>query len=314
MNVIPESLRSEAGRSLGYDLYVYRSHLEVAQQDESVREGFAFAETRRPVRVIPDRFSRKWLQLRCSAYARQRSFDDKVTPDLLRAIDVTECPVTRIALTHAALTDSDWSVDRLNNEAGYAANNLAVMSARANKAKGRRTFEEVLCLARLATATDGLQPVEWMRLASMMLGPSFATAPEKAPLLPHIAPMTSPRLLLSRPQVQHVLCTWTATQSGKNRLVKAFRCANDSHASELRFCALAELVHSSGKGLDKVCDVWLSPGVMKALSHWLDSLDVAARCRVAEIARQLAGARLVAPSRLRDWHLASHGYVRGCTP
>ena len=314
MHSLPESLRSEAGRSLGYDLYVYRSHLEVVQLDASVREGFAFAEARRPARTLPDRYARKWLQLRCSAYARQRSFDDRVTPQLLRAIDVNECPVTRVTLTHAALTDCDWSVDRLNNDAGYAANNLAVMSKRANKAKGRRTFDDVLRLARLETPTDGLQPVEWMRLASMMLGPCFAAEPDKAPLLPHIAPMTSHRLLLSSQQLQHVLCTRAATQSGKNRLVKAFRWTSDSPASELRLCALAERLHSQLKDLEHPCDVWLRAGVMKALAHWLDSLDFAARGRAAEIARQMTGGHQVAPSRLQNWHLTSRGYLRGCQP
>lgn len=114
-----------------------------------------------------------------------------MTPQLVHAIDVAECPATRITPTHGRLADTDWSFDRLNNEAGYAANNLAVMSTRANMAKGRRTFDEVLQQARAETPTDGLQLVEWMQLASLMLGPCCATEPAKAPLLPHIAPMTS---------------------------------------------------------------------------------------------------------------------------
>lgn len=309
MNSFPNDVRSEAGRSLGYDLYVYRSHLEMRQLPVSVREGFAFAESRQPARAMPDRFARKWLQLRCGAYSRDRSFDDRVTPQLLRAIDVGECPVTRVRLTHGALADTDWSVDRLNNEGGYAANNLAVMSTRANQAKGRRAFDEVLQLARRETPTDGLLPVEWMRLASMMLGPCFATAPEKAPVLPHIAPMTSHRLLLASQQLQHVLCTQASTQSGKNRLIKSFRLANTLQASGLRFGALAELLHAGLKGLDHACDVWLRPGTLEAMSHWLDSLDFAARGRVAEISRQLAGGRQVAPSRLESWHLDTRGYA-----
>ena len=309
MDSIPDVARAEVGRSLGHDLYLYRSHLAVDSLDASVREGFAFAAARRHARVRPDRFARKWLQLRCNAYARGRSFDDKVTPDLLCAIDVIECPVTRIGLTHGSMTDSDWSVDRLNNEAGYAANNLAVMSTRANKAKGQRTFDEVLALARLATPTDGLSPVEWMRLASLMLGPCFATAPANAPLLPHIAPMTSHHLLLSGQQLQHVLCTQSATQAGKNRLVKAFRCANSLQVSVLRLGVLAEALHTGVKGLDHACDVWLQPGVMEALSHWLDSMDIRARGRVAEIARQLAGGRHVSSQRLQSWQLTSHGYA-----
>ncbi|RZL45334.1 MAG: hypothetical protein EOP74_01675 [Variovorax sp.] len=309
MDSIPDVARAEVGRSLGHDLYLYRSQLAVDTLDASVREGFAFAAARRPARVRPDRFARKWLQLRCNAYARGRSFDCNVTPELLSAIDLADCPVTRIGLTHGVMTDSDWSVDRLNNEAGYAANNLAVMSTRANKAKGRRTFDEVLALARSATPTHGLSPVEWMRLASMMLGPCFATAPAAAPLLPHIAPMTSHRLLLSGQQLQHVLCTKSATQAGKNRLVKAFRSANNLQVSVLRLGVLAETLHTGVKGLEHACDVWLRPGAMEALAHWLDSMDTGARGRVAEIARQLAGGLRVSSSRLESWQLGARGYA-----
>ena len=301
--------RSEAGRSLGYDLYVYRSSLELTRASQSVREGFAHAASRRPARTLPDRFARKWLQLRCNAHARGRAFDAQVTPALLRSLDVVECPITRVTLTHGALIDSDWSVDRLNNDAGYAANNLAVMSTRANAAKGSRTIDQVLQLAGGVAATDGLQPVEWMRMAAMMLGPCFATAPRLAPMLPHIVPVSSHRLLLANQQVQHVLCTMTATQAGKNRLIKAFReaCAGDSPQLKLR--VLADTVHAGRKGLVHACDVWLRADAFDALRRWRDALDDASWARVAEIARQLAGGRQVAPQRLQSWQLGSRGYA-----
>ncbi len=172
MHSIPEILHSEAGRSLGYDLYVYRSPLDVTRLPATVREGFAFAATRRPSRAMPDRFARKWLQLRCTAYARNRSFDDRVTPHWLRAIDVVACPVTGLTLTHGERSDTDWSVARLDPDAGFASGNLAVMSTRASKARGRRSVTEVLHLAGLDTPTDGLAPVEWQRLAMLMRGPA----------------------------------------------------------------------------------------------------------------------------------------------
>ncbi|MEJ7688833.1 MAG: hypothetical protein WKG52_18680, partial [Variovorax sp.] len=155
----------EAGRRLGYDLYVYRSRREIDRLPASVREGFDHAAARGPAREAPDRFTRKWLQLRTQAVVRGRSFDEQVTPLLLQKLDVAQCPVTRVALTHGELKDSDWSVDRLNNDGGYAPNNLAVMSTRANKAKGRRSFEEVQHLACLDAPSEGLQPIEWLRMA-----------------------------------------------------------------------------------------------------------------------------------------------------
>ncbi|AMM24438.1 hypothetical protein [Variovorax sp. PAMC 28711] len=168
MQCIPEVLRSETGRSLGYDLYVYRSHLEVTRLPTTVREGFAYAATRRPARAMPDRFARKWLQLRCSAYAHNRAFDEQVTSHWLRAIDVVACPVTGLTLTHGELSDSDWSVCRLDPDADYAPGNLAVMSTRARVARGRRSVDEVLQLAQRDTPIDGLLPAEWSRLATLL--------------------------------------------------------------------------------------------------------------------------------------------------
>ena len=300
---------AEAGRSLGYDLYVFRGAIDAAQFPSPVREGFAHAAARRLPRQTPDRFGRKWLQLRCNAYARGRAFDERITPAVLQAMDVAECPVTRMTLTHGQLLDSDWSVDRLNNDGGYAANNLCVMSTRANKAKGRRGFDEVLRLSQRPTATDGLEPVEGQRLAALMLGPCFAAAPQDAPLLAHAVPVTSHRLLLAAQQVQHVFCTLAASQAGKNRLVKAMRAASTSDGATWRLCTLADRVHDGLKQLDRACDVWLQPGVMEAFAHWRDAHDAAAWGRAAEAARRLAGGRQVAPCRLQSWHLGSCGYA-----
>lgn len=309
MNPIPNVVHAETGRSLGYDLYVYRGAFDATQSPNSVREGFAQAAAHAPRRKTPDRFGRKWLQLRCNAYARGRAFDERITPAVLQAMDVAECPVTRVALTHGQLLDSDWSVDRLNNDAGYAANNLAVMSVRANKAKGRRGFDEVFALAQAAVATDGLQPAEWLRLAALMLGPCFAEAPQRAPLLAHVVPVSSHRLLLAAQQIQHVFCTQAASQAGKNRLVKAMRVASGSDGAAWRLCTLADRVHDALKGLDRACDVWLEPGVMDAFVRWREAHDDAAWARAAELSRRLAGGRPVASSRLQSWHLGSRGYA-----
>lgn len=301
--------RSEAGRNLGHDLYRFRSSIELAPLPAPVREGFAHAAARRLTRTAPDRYARKWLQLRCNAYARGRAFDDRVTPQLLQALDVAECPVTRITLAHGSRTDADWSIDRLNNEAGYAANNLAVMSTRANRAKGRHGIAQVLEFAGSTEPVEGLTPLEWQRMAALMLGPCFATAPQRAPWLPHVVPVTSHRLLLASQQVQHVFCTMAATQSGKNQLVKAFRraCPQDDQLLKLR--VLADSVHANRKGLAHACDVWLCTDTMQALSRWRVALDDRSWAMAAEIARQLAGGRQVAAQRLQGWQLESGGYA-----
>jgi len=59
----------------------------------------------------------------------------QVTPNYLQQIAVTHCPITR-----ETLTEEQASIDRVRNDAGYAAGNLVMMSQRANQAKGASDF------------------------------------------------------------------------------------------------------------------------------------------------------------------------------
>jgi hypothetical protein len=97
----------------------------------------------------------------------------QVTPNFLEHIDVAVCPITGAALTHATGTEADASVDRVNNQAGYAAGNLAVMSARANQAKAAYDWRDAAGFVRQIEAgqlgqIDGLTAREWARLAALM--------------------------------------------------------------------------------------------------------------------------------------------------
>ena len=97
----------------------------------------------------PNRFVRKWLQLRLSAWRRGRVFEgQQVNPAFLRQIDVAVCPVTREVLTHGTGELSDASVDRVFNDAAYAAGNLAVMSTRANRAKAAYGVDDAMAFVR----------------------------------------------------------------------------------------------------------------------------------------------------------------------
>jgi hypothetical protein len=90
---------------------------------------------------------------------------------------VAVCPITRSTLTHASGTGSDASVDRVCNQAGYAAGNLAVMSSRANEAKADLGCRDALTVVKQLESSgldtlDGLSALQWSRLAVLM---SFAT-------------------------------------------------------------------------------------------------------------------------------------------
>lgn len=171
---------------IGWDYAAHGLRLPDHAHD-AVRQGHAAAAVHFRTPQPHDRFVRKWLLLRYNAWQRGRLVSDDVTAAYIETIDVARCPVTLEALTHGTGADSDWSVDRLNNDAGYAPGNLAVMSARANRAKGTQRFAEVTARAAFGTASDGLSPEDWSRLTSLMLGPCFAGHAARAPIHPLLA-------------------------------------------------------------------------------------------------------------------------------
>jgi hypothetical protein len=121
-----------------------------------------------------DRYIRKWLQLRRSALHRRRVVDEQVTPSLLKDLDTPYCPVSYARLTHSTGLDTDWSVDRVCNEAGYAKGNLAIISTRVNVAKGSKSFKDVQAIVAGSVSDMALTADEWLRLLVLMTGPEFA--------------------------------------------------------------------------------------------------------------------------------------------
>lgn len=163
---------------------------------------------------------RKWLQLRLNAWLRGKAFDAlHVTPLFLRRIEVAACPVTGVTLTHGTGADSDASVDRVNNDAGYAVGNLAVMSVRANAAKSMYGWRDAAQFARQVEAgqlgdIDGLDARQWARLAVLA---SFATplSHAEAAALPLLV-LPPPRLRVLNPaQALQVVLTLRFTRPGR---------------------------------------------------------------------------------------------------
>ena len=305
----PEAFdRVNGERSLGHDLWVWRRDLP-GSCSVGIAEGFAEARTRNVARRHPDRFVRKWLQLRIGAVQRQRVVTDEVTPDLIRRIDVVRCPITRVRLTHGELLDSDWSIDRLNNDGAYAANNLAVMGTGANRAKGSRSYEEVFALSGRQEPTAGLMPNEWLRMASVMLGPCFAVRPSDAPLIPLVAPLPNLSLRQTVQQVQYVFTHAARKQSGKNGLIKSFSKASSEERSVAKLRMAAEAMHQGLKGPAEPYDAWLAPHVLTRFTQWWDTLGDSARAVAGEISRRLLNSSKVPSERLDTWNLSSHGYL-----
>ena len=136
------------GFELGWDYAHYRvtPPAPYAQEPSPLHNGLLAGQAAFGTRTLAaTRHVRKWLQLRLHAWLRGRSVElMQVTPNYLQQIDVSHCPITRVPLSRALLSASDASVDRVRNDAGYAAGNLAVMSTRANHAKAACAYRDAL--------------------------------------------------------------------------------------------------------------------------------------------------------------------------
>jgi len=162
------------GFELGWDYAHYRvtPPAPYAQQPSALHDGLLAGRAAFGLRTLQaTRPVRKWLQLRLHAWLRGRSVElFQVTPNYLAQIDVSHCPITRIALSAATLESSDASIDRVRNDAGYAAGNLAVMSTKANHAKATHGFAQAQHLAQRIEAESlpglaGLTAEQWTRVA-----------------------------------------------------------------------------------------------------------------------------------------------------
>jgi hypothetical protein len=273
---------------------------------------------------------RKWLQLRLNAWLRGRAFEGvQVTPRYLQQIDVAHCPITREALTHATGTPSDASVDRVNNDAGYAGGNLAVMSVRANAVKGALRWDEALeraqrleCEEGLA-AIDGLGAAEWLRVAVLA---SFATA------LPHDAVATLPLVvlppnrlrLLNAVQALQVLLTLQFTRPHVGRriaeLTAAMPGADARTAYQVFMHTLLARRVAAGPQIDGAAlrraleNAWTHPLVQRRWQRLALRLTQADCERLVELAcrRGLAGRDcrwLPLEAATDGWALETRGYV-----
>lgn len=190
---------SNLGVDLAFELGWDFAHYGVTPADDALltwpqlAQGFDAGRQTFGLRTLqPTRHARKWLSLRLNALGRGRVFDtEQVTPRYLQLIDTTHCPVTREQLSHGTGQASDWSVDRVFNNAAYAAGNLAVVSARANRAKADLGFEDALRFMKDCeggvSEVDGLDGAQWARTAVL------ASFVEK---LDHAQAATLPMLVL----------------------------------------------------------------------------------------------------------------------
>ena len=137
--------------------------------------------------------TQQWLLLRTHAWSRGRSFEDvQLTPNYLQQIEVRFCPITRQPLDADKGSRNQAQIDRVRDDAGYAAGNLVMMSRAANLAKAEHGWQSATEVARSVLAGPihriaGLGAAEWQRVALLC---SFVTE------LPHEQAAALPLLVL----------------------------------------------------------------------------------------------------------------------
>ena len=225
---------------------------------------------------------RLWLALRLHAWLRHRAFElADVTPHYLGQIEVLQCPITRRPLGQA-----DASVDRVRDDAGYAAGNLVMMSAQANRAKGRLDWDEALAQEHRAEggSIDGLDAAAWARLAGLM---SFVTPlpHEQAARLPlRLLPPNRLRLLNPVQGLQALVTRELGRPDGTRRLRElAALLPNDGLRLDFHRFLSALLPRCLQAGQDAAAwtlrhaleDAWCDPLVNRCWQRFALPLDAA---------------------------------------
>nr|WP_298834797.1 hypothetical protein [uncultured Piscinibacter sp.] len=320
------------GFELGWD-YAHHGLTPPAPYDQepsSLRHGLLAGQATFGTRtLLPTRHVRKWLQLRLHAWLRGRSVElVQVTPNHLQQLEVSHCPITRAPLSTATLEGSDASVDRVRNDAGYAAGNLAMLSTKANHAKAACGFRDALRIVRDmeaagSTGTGGLSVAQWARVAVLC---SFVEplSHDEASALPLLV-LPPNRLRLFNPvQALQAFVSRQLLTPGWSQRIARFEVLLPGkparRAFQMFFHALLPRVLEAGRSDDAqqarwaVEDAWRNPLVMKRWTAFARLLTPA-QC---EALLALAAARRLGTQRIEQldaacatdgWNLESRGYV-----
>lgn len=329
------SAHEHAGFELGWD---YAHHDTVppapyAEEDSPLRHGWLAGRAAfGPRTLVANRHVRKWLQLRLHAWLRGRSVESvQVTPNYLQQIEVSHCPITRAPIGSPLLDTSDASVDRVRNDAGYAAGNLAMMSVKANHAKAAWGYPEAQAFARQIASgardeIDGLDGAQWRRVATLCSFVQAMPHAEACELPMHLLPPN--RLRLFNPvQALQAFVSRQFLKAGWSQRIGRFEAllpgADLQRDFKRFFISLLPRVIESGACGDKrgaaatrwaVEDAWDAPAVQQRWAHFARQLT-AAQCELL-LARATArglghGIVMAVPShRATDgWNLHTRGYL-----
>lgn len=218
----------EVAFEIGWDFARHRLTPPVAHlhADNPVRQGWSAARVVFGARTLrPTLAVRQWLELRLAAWQRGRAFENvQVTPHFIAQLQVPHCPVTGSTLaTGDAVAQSAHPPvpTRLNQQAAYAAGNLAMLGETARAAAEGLDWRQALAQAELAEAAGeptrrGLSAPQWRRLAGLM---SLATPLDhaQAAALPLLVLPPNRVRVLNPVQALQVMLTLQFCQAGYAR-------------------------------------------------------------------------------------------------
>ncbi|MBI5271624.1 MAG: hypothetical protein HY856_18315 [Burkholderiales bacterium] len=283
------------------------------------------------------RHVQRWLRLRLAAWAQGEAFEELlVTPNFLAQIDTPRCPVSRqpLAADAPATPPAPASPDappeaggadaeplRLNQHAGHAAGNLAIVSAAVRAAAQGLRWDEarlngVLAQARAAqgeAGPRGLGAAEWARLSTLM---SFATPlpHEVAAALPLRALPPNRVRLINPIQGLQALVTLQLTHEGF--AVRVARLASLLPGLALRrdfqlfFHTLLPRAWAGGRPAslalmrERLEDAWGQPDVLRRWQRVASQLDAAQADAIVQRAVALGLAAGLPGATRSQWHPA----------
>lgn len=253
--------------------------------------------------LASSRHTRQWLQLRLLAWRCGIGFDTlQVTPNWLSQIDATHCPVRRCALGGAVGQPDAAVVVRLNPNAGFAAGNLAVMSAQAAEALDATDAPEAVRHARAAEASAapvrGMSAPAWWRVATLRAFTTPLPFAEVARLPLALLPPNRVRLLNAAQGLQ-ALVTQMFSNAGWSSRCRALAQLLPGHTLRHDFNlfvgAMAPRVLEAGTEpaalRQALGDAWLQDRVQRRWQHLVLSLGEAATADLLDRALRAAGAQ-----------------------
>ncbi|OWQ85126.1 hypothetical protein CDN99_23265 [Roseateles aquatilis] len=223
------SSHERVGFELGWD---YAHHgltppVEQLFRQSPLQQGWQLGRSTFGARTLKShRHTQLWLSLRLHAWQRGRNFETLlVTPNYLQQLDTSHCPISRLPLNDEAAHPQLRSIDRVRDDAGYAAGNLALISHAANTAKADRSWQQAWAMAQSLrqgpmTMAGGLNAEAWERMAILA---SFVTpmSHELAAQLPMLV-LPPNRLRLFNPvqALQALVTRQLATPGWSQRLTR----------------------------------------------------------------------------------------------